>query len=180
MRETAVDTPPSCPAAPVAVATFCRDHWGVALEVATWQPVLERRERAIRRLRSAGDPRAADAVGWLTLAGMLVHLPAQRIRALAAVSDPARLADHIGKSAEGGHAALWGEVDRGPQLYRVSSELEVVDASSRSAWAIVTFAGHAAGGGVVVIAGTPITTAVARQLLRSRISSALEWREPAS
>lgn len=177
MPTSAADLTPGCPAAPEAVTSFCRERWGVVLATATWRGVLERRERAIRQLRSAGDPRAADAIGWLMLAGMLVRLPARRVRALAAVADPGRLADDIATSAEGGYAALRREGDQGPRLYRVSSQLEVVDAGSRSGWVIAAFAGHAADDDVVVIAGTPITSAAARRLLRSRISSSLERQE---
>lgn len=172
--------PPSCPASPAATGAFCRAHWELELDQRRWAPTLARRERVIRSLRAAGDARAGDAVGWLSLAGLLAGLPARVVGAILGHRDPAALVDLVAMTAMGGFGPFRDEPDGPPGRYVARGGLEVIDAGSRNGWTIAELSGRASQGAVVVVDGHPMTPTAFRRLLRERLDAALEragaWR----
>jgi len=171
---TVSDAPPTCPAAPDATIQFCRDRWRHGVDGRRWAATLGRRERVVRSLRAAGDARAADAAGWLSLAGMLTALAARVVGSVLADADPAALVDRVAALTTGGYGALCAQPDGPPRRHVTVDGLEVVDAGSRSGWAIADMAGRAAVGDVVIVAGHPLTPSAFRDVLRERVASALD------
>ena len=175
MVDTAV--PPSCPASPTATASFCSDRWHIIVDTERWSTTLDRRERAVRALRTAGDARAADAVGWLSLAAILAGIPARIVGGVLSHRDSAALVDRVALAVSGGFGALRDAPDGPPGRHLAPCGLEVSDAGSRNGWAIAEMAGRAAGGAVVVVDGHPVTPSSFRSLLRQRLDDALGTTE---
>jgi hypothetical protein len=172
---TRLDVPvPGCPAGPTTAVAFCRSRWGIEVAIPRWTATLERRERVVRRLRSAGDTRAADAAGWLSLSGVLAGLPARMVARVLGYSDPAGLVDHVATMVSAGYGPLRCRPDPPPGRHITDQGLEVVDAGSRSGWAIVDMTGRAACGDVVAVDGHPLTPNAFLALLRGRIDAALQ------
>lgn len=166
-------SPPSCPASPEATARFVTTEWGGSVDLARWAPVLQRRERVIRGLRSAGDPRAADAVGWLTLAGILLDMPLSWVRRTASVVDPTAMARHVVLGSDLGVGAIDDAPDVATRQFRFSDGFVVVDAGSRSGWHLVQLAARIATGDVAVVGGTPLPPSAAKHVVRRRLQHAL-------
>lgn len=168
--------PPACPAAPAATVAFCRARWQQGVDPVRWGPVLDRRERAVRSLRAAGDARAADAAGWLSLAGVVGGIPARTVGAVLGYVDTAALVDLVATMSSSGYGPLRSGPDEPPGRHMTSDGLEVIDAGSRAGWAVADMTGRAAAGSVVAVAGHPVTPGVFRQLLHERVESALNSR----
>ena len=62
-----------CPADPHATLAMSRARWGAGSAGMT-PHFLDQRRLAIQRYRSECNPNAAERYGWLTLAGIAVHL----------------------------------------------------------------------------------------------------------
>ncbi len=139
-----------------------------------WATVLERRERVVRGLRAAGDPRAADAAGWLSLSAVLAGLPAKTVGAVLAHRDAAGLVDRLATTDADGYGSFRLQADAPPARHLAPNGLEVIDAGSRNGWAIANMCGHAASGAVVAVAGHPMTPSSFRGLLRRRLDAALD------
>ena len=172
VEETTV--PPACPASPRTTAEFCRERWRVEVDAARWAHVLKRRERVIRGLRAAGDARAADASGWLSLSAVLAGLPARTVGTVLACRDAAALVDRLSTAASDGFGPFRPEPDGPPGRHVAPDGLEVIDAGSRNGWAIADMCGRAASGDVVPVAGHPMTPSSLRDLLRRRLDAALD------
>jgi hypothetical protein len=167
------DVPPGCPASGNALQVFVIEAWGAEVDAGRWATVLDRRERRIRELRAAGDPHAADALGWLTLAAILGGLPVRLVGTLLREPNPAELLDRVTRTATDGRPALLGASEPRPARHTTPYGFDVIDAGSREGWALAGLAGHAAGGKVVVIGSTPTTPDSFRTLLRRRIDEAV-------
>jgi len=167
------EVPPSCPASPAATLRFASLEWSVSIDATRWEPALERRERAVRALRAAGDPRAADAVGWLSLAGVLMGFPLSLVRRITSAFDPTVLASDVATAAEPGIGPIRQAEEVGPGHYDLGGGLVIVDAGSRPGWATAELAARVAVGAIVVVGGAPLAPAAARRLLRRRFDDAL-------
>lgn len=172
MVETAV--PPSCPASPGATTAFCLERWQLEVDERRWATILDRRERVVRGLRAAGDARAGDAAGWLSLSVVLGRLPARVVGAVLGHRDPVALVDRVAVAATGGFGPFRAAPDAPPGRHVAPDGLEVIDAGSRNGWAIADMSGRAAAGAVVVVDGHPMTPSSFRGLLRDRLEAALD------
>ena len=170
---SSVVVPPACPAAPAATVAFCRDRWRQEVDAARWTPTLDRRERVVRSLRAAGDARAADAVGWLSLAGVLTGLPARTVGTVLGHGNPAALVDRVATMSTAGLGPFRSHPDAPPARHLTSDGMEVIDAGSRSGWLTADMAARAAAGGITVVAGHPLTPSEFGRLLRERVESAI-------
>ncbi len=176
-RET---VPPCCPAGPESTAAFSLETWHQTVDVQRWGRILKRRERTMREFRSAGDPRAADAVGWLSVACIVSSFPARLVGNALAARDPVSLVAEIATASTPSGPVVSELRDYTPETYLAAGGVEVIDAGSRFGWAIADLAGDAAGGNVVVLAGHPMAPTSFRTLLRERVLTALAKYEVAS
>jgi len=144
----------------------------VAINLGRWGAFLERREGAMRRLRAAGDPRAADATGWLALAGVLLDANGRLLRRLLGATDPGAYADQVATASDAA-GPLRREGDGPPRHWTTPCGFKVADAGSRSGWLVADLAGKAAAGKVLVVAGSPLSPSAARTLLRRRLAAGI-------
>lgn len=158
---------PACPATATASRRFVSRRFGVDLSAEAMAPALRRRERSVVERRSAGDARGADVLGWTSLAAVMVGGTASLVSRLARNRD----IDHVLALSVADTGDGLGEIAGadGPPLDTVVAGLTVPDVGSRSGWALAEFAGSAATGRGITIAGFPMASSVVLGKLQARI-----------
>jgi hypothetical protein len=160
---------PVCPAGPERTIALVADRYGIALDASRQRVVLERRAGVIGCLRSAGDVRAGEVAGWLSLAALVCGGGARLAGAVLRDRDPVALLEYV-RADTGDGAGELSDPDPDPAVVE-RGELTLHCATSPVALAVADLAGRAASGRLVLLGDRPVASGWLCTALRDRLTT---------